>query len=754
MTSTPIRLLLIVAASAMLATGIAACKSKKKFHQAAAPVEVLLPPAEVPNTPPNAPNTPQKAPNILFILTDDVGIDQFRAFGYGGPEKLNPSMPNIDQIASEGVRFRNAWSMPACSVSRSVFFTGRFPLRTDLYGALGPDDLANSMVSPWETTVPKLLKERGYESAIFGKFHLGLQGNSPYKLAMPHSLGWDYFSGWLDETGDPSSIDTTAGGVSPAGTYACGYVPGSGLHGGADIGACYAGDGTCKVVKGALGDANPPGRQCRDEGGIFDPGKTSCQSPPPSYVDFNVMSAHFVSPLVINHPDGSVEQVPLTDRRARTYRGSLVVDEAVAWINARPKNKPWMATVSFATVHTPLQPPPRTLLPADAIAANGLDCANTANYLVLSKQMIEALDTEIGRLLVDTGLARRRPNGTLDYRPDNSDTMVVFVNDNGTLGYTVMPPFDGSRAKGTPYQTGVWSPLIVAGPLVEKPDRNVPHMVNTADLFQLFGEIARIDVKKSVPRKLDTAPLLPYLVNPKQEGLRKWNFTQFGVNLQADGAINGPCQMASTCSQIPVTKGVCEDNGGTWYGAGANASLGLPSTDGFKYCCEVQAWLASKDQPVNSIQPLSGVAVRNERYKLVRNTSKLYIDGIKYPVNACQDVTSNEFYEIDEAVPEPRLDTADAMLNPASFTNEQQTNYEELSKVLDSILASQPECEGDGNGDGVVNNVDLTDYDLMEALSQGQSSWYDLNLDGVTNSADLTIVNTNFGRKCPKALFP
>ena len=633
-------------------------------------------------------------------------------------------------------------------MSRSVIFTGRFPLRTDLYGALGPNDLANSMVSPWETTVPKLMKERGYESALFGKFHIGLQGNSPYKLAMPHSLGWSYFSGWLDETGDPSSIDTTAGGVAPVGTYACGYVPG--LPGGADFGACYAGDGTCKMVTGALGDANPPGRQCRDEGGIFDP-KQTCQSPTPSYVDFNLMSAHFVSPLVINYPDGSVEQVPLTDRRARTYRGSLVVDEAVAWIKARPKNKPWMATVSFATVHTPLQPPPWSLLPADATPANDLDCANTSAYLVFSKQMIEALDTEIGRLMVDAGLAERRPDGTLDYRPESSDTMVIFVNDNGTLGYTVMPPFDTSRSKGTPYQTGVWSPLIVAGPLVKQPGRNVPHMVNTADLFQLFGEIAGFDVKNSVPRKLDSAPLLPYLVNPQQDGLRKWNFTQFGPNLQVGGVINGPCQLADTCSHIPVTKGVCEDNGGTWYGAGADASLDLPSTAGLTYCCEVQWWVASMGQPVHTVQPLSGAAVRNERYKLVRNNTKEYVSEAATMADACRDTTSDEFYEIDEAVPVPKLDTEDAMLNPASFTKVQRANHKELSKVLDSILASQPQCAGDGNGDGVVNAVDVADYYLMQALSQGQSSWYDLNLDGVTDSIDFTIVTNNLWHTCPKA---
>jgi hypothetical protein len=167
-----------------------------------------------------------QAPNILFVIMDDVGIDQMRAFGYGGDTP--PATPNIDRIADAGIRFTNTWSMPACSTSRAVFFSGRFPLRTNVFGALGPSDLANSMVSPYETSLPKLMKQSSYQSALFGKFHLGLQGNSPYAYAMPHSLGWDYFEGWLDATGDPSSIDRTAGGVATgAASYPCGFVPGA-----------------------------------------------------------------------------------------------------------------------------------------------------------------------------------------------------------------------------------------------------------------------------------------------------------------------------------------------------------------------------------------------------------------------------------------------------------------------------------------------------------------------------------------------
>ena len=689
--------------------------------------------------PPPVPTT--DTPNILFVILDDVGIDQFRSFGYGG--LTPPALPNIDQIADSGIQFRNTWSMPACSVSRSVFFSGRFPLRTNLFAALGPDDLANSMLSPWEMTLPKLLKQRNYQSALFGKFHVGLQGNNPYGDAMPASLGWDYFSGWLDETGDPSSIDTTAGGVGQPGAYACGYVPGL-QNGGADEGACYAGDGSCQFLAGT--EANPPGRACRDGGGIFDPNQ-GCQTPRPAYIDFSRMSAHYVSPLVINHPDGTVERTPLTDIRARTFRGSTLIDSAIEWIKQRPANQPWMATVSFATVHTPLQAPPLALLPADANDTNGLNCADARDFPTLSNQMIEALDAEVGRLLVETGLAVRLADGALQYHPNNTNTVVVIVNDNGTLGYTVKQPFDPSRSKGTPYQTGVWTPLIVAGPLVAQPGREVGHMTNIADLYQLFGEIAGIDVHKSVPRKVDAVSMLPYLTDPGQNGIREWNFTQIGLNLQANGALNGPCQFSNSCSHIPVTKGVCEDNAGVWFGQGADGiSGGVPiPAEGFKHCCEVQQWLAAQNppQPTLAVLPQSGVAVRNASYKLVRNSTRDYDPT----ANACVDIESDELYEINQNKPVPQLDTVEAQLI-RPFTAEQQANYDALSGQLAAILASQPPCLGDGNSDGVVDNQDVTDFHAMQAQSGGRSSWYDFNLDGLTDAADLGIIQQHLGSNC------
>ena len=140
-------------------------------------------------------------------------------------------------------------------------------------------------------------------------------------------------------------------------------------------------------------------------------------------------------------------------------------------------------------------------------------------------------------------------------------------------------------------------------------------MVNIADLYQLFGELAGIDVHKSVPQTVDSQSMLPYLVNPRQPSIRKTNFTEIGTNLHANGEINGPCQYnTTTCTQIAPTKGVCEDNNGIWWGPGATdpSTAGIPA-DGLKLCCDVAVWQANHHAQTIStdIYPLEAFAIRN-----------------------------------------------------------------------------------------------------------------------------------------------
>ena len=112
-------------------------------------------------------------------------------------------------------------------------------------------------------------------------------------------------------------------------------------------------------------------------------------------------------------------------------------------------------------------------------------------------------------------------------------------------------------------------------------------------------------------------------------------------------------------------------------------------------------------------------------------------------------VTADEFYAIDQGVPKPTLDTAALNLMPSrsTWSPALATNYETLRTQLDTLLASQPACPGDGNID---NTVDALDGATWQTLSQswGLSSTYDFNLDGLTDSTDLAFISGNPGA-CP-----
>jgi arylsulfatase A-like enzyme len=691
----------------------------------------------------------EQPPNILLVIMDDVGVDQIASFGYGGARP--PSVPTIDAIADSGLRFRNAWSMPECSPGRSTLLTGRYPLRSNVNQALGPNDLANSQVSPYEVTVPRLLDNAGYQSGKFGKTHIGGPENNQAGHGVIGQLGWERFHGWVE--GVPASIDTTAGGVAAPGTYTCGFVPNKtqdSLHG-ADSGACYTQSPTgisCSLISGNNATGDPPGLQCLTQGGILVPDAT-CQSPAPAHLDWNRQNAHYVSALVINEGD-AVEQAPVSDPRGRGYRATLEVDAASAWIREQQQSgKPWMATLSFSNAHTPMQHPPSALLPSGISADLLADCtkARPLNMRRLYDAMIESLDTELGRLMVEIGLATRNPDGSLAYDPTATDTLIVVVGDNGSFYSTVKVPFDATRSKGTAYQTGVWVPLVVAGPMVEQPGRTVEHMVNMVDLYRLFGEVAGLDTPSLVPRIVDSAPMLPYLTHANQPSIRSFNFTEGGLNIQANGGRNGPCVISGQCSHTPMTRAICEDNNGTWWGEGADAEGVIKGN--LEHCWQVnQAIFHSNPNSyaANKVDmgPLDYRAIRNEHYKLVRNTAFDYDPATDTGV----EVISEELYLVTQSVPVPLLDRADSdLLADGKITPIQAINYAQLVQAMDALHDSKIACPGDGNDDGRVDQTDIDNYLSIVAAWSG-SSVYDFNLDGITDAADLQILKANLGTVC------
>lgn len=133
----------------------------------------------------------QQKPNIIIIYADDLGYGDVSCYG---ATKINT--PNIDRLASQGIRFTKAHTTSAtCTPSRYALMTGQYPWRKQGTGIL-PGDAA--LIIPTDkTTLPGLLKKTGYSTAITGKWHLGL-GNEVSKdwngeiKPGPNEVGFDY----------------------------------------------------------------------------------------------------------------------------------------------------------------------------------------------------------------------------------------------------------------------------------------------------------------------------------------------------------------------------------------------------------------------------------------------------------------------------------------------------------------------------------------------------------------------------------
>ena len=142
-----------------------------------------------------------KHPNVITLLVDDLG---YRDLGcYGGPVKT----PILDKLATGGVRFTDFHSgAPACSHSRATFLTGRHHYRTGVYSVI-TERLHKMHLLKSETTIAELLKENGYATAHFGKWHLGMPVNNRDNPT-PADHGFDYWFGLVNGPG-PSHKNPT-----------------------------------------------------------------------------------------------------------------------------------------------------------------------------------------------------------------------------------------------------------------------------------------------------------------------------------------------------------------------------------------------------------------------------------------------------------------------------------------------------------------------------------------------------------------
>lgn len=160
-------------------------------------------------------------PNVIFIIADDLGYTDLGTYGSSFYDT-----PNLDKLSNNGVKFTNGYAnCPVCSPSRSSFQTGKYPLNTGITDWIKgrkvepgitpndrwivPDTEYDMKLS--ETTIAEAAKEKGYNTAFLGKWHLGETPDF-----WPENQGYDInIGGW--SAGGPQHTKTSNGYFSPYG---------------------------------------------------------------------------------------------------------------------------------------------------------------------------------------------------------------------------------------------------------------------------------------------------------------------------------------------------------------------------------------------------------------------------------------------------------------------------------------------------------------------------------------------------------
>ena len=314
-----------------------------------------------------------KKPNILFILADDFGWNQV---GCNGNTLVHT--PNIDKLASEGMRFTHGYVMPQSSPTRGAFFTGKHPARSRITGVTHVKVFERGFVreQDWRREIPaewysvaNMLRDAGYTTGISGKWHIG---GSYSLVGNKKTFGNDYYQ--------PYGFDWT-------------------------------------------GEADD------------------------------------------NNED----------------KGVMAITKEICSFMETNKDKPFFAWASHFTTHTALAAPENLIRKYEQAGFKrstdiwgNTDEKPTADFLA----MTEYLDKSVGMLLAK-----------LDELGLRENTLVVFMGDNGALGRCWdHTPLRG--AKGTLYEGGIRSPLIMRYPKQIQPGIVADERVDVMDLYPTFMEVA------------------------------------------------------------------------------------------------------------------------------------------------------------------------------------------------------------------------------------------------------------------------
>ncbi len=172
------------------------------------------------------------------------------------------------------------------------------------------------------------------------------------------------------------------------------------------------------------------------------------------------------------------------------YTTTKLTDLAIDWIDQQ--TKPWFLWLAYNAPHTPFHLPPSEMHSQNDLSSdqNEID-ANPLPYYIAS---IEAMDYQIGQLIDQINTDER------------ASTIIIFIGDNGSPGRVVQSPYSRRKAKGSLYQGGINSPMIVSGKNVNRTgDENA--LINSTDLFATIAALSGVNID-SINNSKDFSSLL------------------------------------------------------------------------------------------------------------------------------------------------------------------------------------------------------------------------------------------------------
>ncbi|HRI01539.1 MAG TPA: sulfatase-like hydrolase/transferase [Saprospiraceae bacterium] len=232
----------------------------------------------------------------------------------------------------------------------------------------------------------------------------------------------------------------------------------------------------------------------------------------PNKMGFDYYSGNFLGSLT-NYYEYPIVLNGLLDT-ARQYATTQTVNDAINWLDQIPSSEPFFIWMAFNAAHTPFHLPPAQL--CDVTGLSGTSSHINANKSLYFKASLQALDTEIGRLLY-----------YLKNKGQLSNTNIILIADNGNAP-SVAQNGNASHSKNTLYNYGVHVPLIVNGPSVVAPGTSSTHLINLQDLFATILELCGITFwQQQIPQStsIDSKSFYPYLKN-ELKPIRNWIFSE------------------------------------------------------------------------------------------------------------------------------------------------------------------------------------------------------------------------------------